>query len=64
LSVWFLKSREIVARELAALFGVKQSAASALCQLRVEEGFLVVADASNKARRYRLTAALQKAFYK
>ena len=50
--------------EIAALFGVKQRAASALCQYWVEEGFFVVANASNKARRYRLADALEKAFYK
>ena len=50
--------------EIAALFGVKQRAASALCQHWAEEGFLVVANASNKARRYRLADALEKTFYK
>jgi Fic family protein len=60
----FAESREISSREIAALFGVKQRAASALCQYWVEEGFFVVANASNKARRYRLADALEKAFYK
>ena len=60
----FAESREISSREIAALFGVKQRAASALCQYWVEEGFFVIANASNKARRYRLADALEKAFYK
>jgi Fic family protein len=60
----FAESREISSREIAALFGVKQRAASALCRYWVEEGFFVVANASNKARRYRLADALEKAFYK
>jgi hypothetical protein len=50
--------------QLAAHFGVKQSAASALCQLRAEEGLLVVADATNEARSYRLADASQQTFYK
>jgi Fic family protein len=60
----FAESREISSREIAALFGVKQRAASALCQRWAEEGFLVVANASNKARRYRLADALEEALYK
>ena len=60
----FAESREISSREIAALFGVKQRAASALCQYWVEEGFFVIANASNRARRYRLADALEKAFYK
>ena len=58
----FAESREISSREIAALFGVKQRAASALCQHWAEEGFLVVANASNKARRYRLADALKRLF--
>ena len=60
----FAESREISSREIAALFGVKQRAASALCQHWAEEGFFVVANASNKARRYRLADALEKTLYK
>jgi len=60
----FAESKEVTAREIAALFGVKQRAASALCQRWAEEGFLVVANASNKARRYRLADALEKALCK
>lgn len=60
----FAKSKEVTARQIAALFGVKQRAASALCQRWAEEGFLVVANASNKARRYRLADALEETFYK
>jgi Fic family protein len=50
----FARSREVAARDIAALFGFRQRAAAALCQRWVAAGFLVVADASNKARRYRV----------
>lgn len=60
----FATSREITTREIASLFGIKQRAAAALCQRWAEEGFLVVANASNKARRYRLADELEQAFYK
>ena len=38
--------------------------APALCQRWAEEGFLVVANASNKARGDRLANALEETFYK
>ena len=60
----FEESKEIGSREIAALFGIKQRAASALCQRWVEERFLVVTNPSNKARRYRLANRLEVAFYK
>jgi Fic family protein len=60
----FAESREITAREISALFGVKQRAAAGLCQRWVDAGFLVVANASNKARRYRLADALEESLYK
>jgi Fic family protein len=60
----FAESKEVTAREIAALFGVRQRAAAALCQRWAEAGFLVVANASNKARRYRLADVLEEALYK
>jgi hypothetical protein len=38
------------------LFGLKARAAAVLCQRWVEEGYLVVSNASKKSRRYRLAA--------
>jgi hypothetical protein len=60
----FTESREIAPREIAALFGVKQSAASALCLTPGRRRLPCRADASSKAGHYRLADALQKAFYK
>jgi Fic family protein len=51
----FERSREVTAKEIAELFGFQQRTASALCQRWAAVGFLVVTDASKKARRYRLS---------
>jgi Fic family protein len=56
----FEQSREVTAKEIAELFGFQQRPAAALCQRWVTEGFLVVADASKKARRYRLNDELEE----
>jgi Fic family protein len=50
----FETSREVTAREIAGLFGFQQRAAAALCQRWVLAGFLVIADSSKRARKYRL----------
>jgi hypothetical protein len=50
----FEGSREITAGEIAGLFGFRQRSAAALCQRWVLAGFLVVADPSKRARKYRL----------
>ena len=50
----FEHSREVTAKEISGLFGFQQRTAAALCQRWVASGFLVIADASKKARRYRL----------
>jgi Fic family protein len=55
----FERSREVTAKEIAELFGFQQRTAAALCQRWVAAGFLVVTDASKKARRYRLTDELE-----
>jgi DNA-binding transcriptional regulator PaaX len=50
----------VTAKEIAELFGFQQRPAAALCQRWVGEGFLVVADSSKKARRYRLKDELEE----
>jgi Fic family protein len=52
----FESSRELTAREIGGLFGYQPRTASQLCQRWVESGFLEVADAAKKSRRYRLAA--------
>jgi Fic family protein len=56
----FEHSREVTAKEIAELFGFQQRPAAALCQRWVAEGFLVIADPSKKARRYRLNDELEE----
>ncbi|WP_213804352.1 Fic family protein [Granulicella sp. dw_53] len=51
--VLFQRSREVTAKEIAELFGFHPRTAAALCQRWVAERFLIVSDASRKARRYR-----------
>ncbi len=50
----FQKSREIVAKDVAELFGYKPRSAALLCQRWVEKSFLVTTDAAKKSRRYKL----------
>jgi Fic family protein len=50
----FRRSKLVTAKEIGALFGYKPQSAALLCRRWVESGFLVTADASKKARRYRL----------
>ena len=56
----FKHAREVTAKEIAELFGFQQRPAAALCQRWVAEGFLVIADPSKKARRYRLSDELEE----
>jgi Fic family protein len=56
----FEQSREVTAKEIAEFFGFQQRPAAALCQRWVAEGFLVIADPSKKARRYRLNDKLEE----
>jgi Fic family protein len=56
----FEQSREVTAKGIAELFGFQQRTAGALCQRWVAESFLVVANSSKKARRYRLTEELEE----
>jgi Fic family protein len=50
----FRKSREIAAKDVAALFGYKPRTAALLCQRWVEKGFLETTDPAKKSRRYKL----------
>jgi len=52
--VLFEESREVSAKDIAKVFGFQPRTATAVCQRWVAEGFLVVTNASKKARRYRL----------
>ncbi len=52
----FRRSREIAAKDIADLFGFKARAAAQLCQRWTEAGFLEIANASFRSRRYRLAS--------
>ncbi len=56
----FERSRDATAKEIAGLLGFQQRPAAALCRRWVAEGFLVVADPSKKARRYRLNEEFEE----
>ena len=58
----FKDSREVTAKDIAALFGFHQQTTSLLCRRWVAEGFLVTADASRKSRRYRLSKEYEQMF--
>jgi len=51
----FETSREITARDVAALFGYRPRNAALLCRRWVEQGFLEVTDPAKKSRRYKLS---------
>jgi Fic family protein len=55
----FERSREVTARDIAALFGFQPRTAAALCQHWVGVGFLAIADPAKKSRRYRLSDSLE-----
>jgi Fic family protein len=50
----FLRARTVASRDVAKFFGMSARAGSDLCVRWVKAGFLVVADPSKRARRYRL----------
>ena len=50
----FQNSREIAAKDVAALFGYRPRTAPLLCQRWVEKGFLETTDPAKKSRRYKL----------
>ena len=50
----FLKSDTITSAQIGKLFGFKPRTSSALCASWVKDGFLKVADPSNKGRKYKL----------
>jgi len=52
----FEKSSELTAREIGGLFGYRPRTASEHCRRWTEQGFLEVADAAKKSRRYRLAS--------
>jgi Fic family protein len=58
----FEHSREVTSKEMAALFGLQQRSAAALCQRWTEQGFLVIAEAAKKSRRYRLEERFERQF--
>lgn len=58
----FEGSREVSAKDIAALFSFRPRTATALCQRWVAEGFLVATNTSKKSRRYRLADAYEESF--
>lgn len=48
----------VTAQQIGELFGFQPRTASALCQLWVKNGFLIVVDPSKKGRKYRLAKKL------
>jgi Fic family protein len=50
----FQESNWITASQVGALFGLQPRTARVICQKWVDDGFLVVTDASKKARKYEL----------
>lgn len=50
--ILFEHSREITAKDIAQLFSYQPRSAAWLCQRWVEDGFLIVTDASRKSRKY------------
>ncbi|MFC1763456.1 Fic family protein [Planctomycetota bacterium] len=59
----FKEKREIVAGDLVDLFGIKPRTASLWCSQWIDAGFLVVTNASRKARRYALTSEYEVLFH-
>jgi Fic family protein len=55
----FEASREVEAKEIGGMFGLKPRSAALLCQRWVEGGFLEITNASRKARRYKLSDAYE-----
>jgi Fic family protein len=55
----FQEAREVEAKEIGGLFGLKPRSAALLCQRWVEGGFLEVTNPSRKSRRYKLGEAYE-----
>lgn len=55
----FQEFETITSRQIGDLFGFKARTSAALCASWIESGFLVMVDASNKGRKYRLSAEYQ-----
>lgn len=56
----FQEFETITSRQVGELFGFKSRTSAALCANWVESGFLTVVDASNKGRKYKLSAKYSK----
>lgn len=54
----FANQAEVTARDIGGFFGVKPQRARQICREWVRQGFLVVANASDRRRSYRLAAHL------
>jgi hypothetical protein len=52
----FQEFETITSRQIAELFGFKPRTSSAICESWVESGFITIVDASNKKRKYKLSA--------
>jgi len=59
----FERSRELTARDIGSLFGLKPRTIATLCQRWVEEGFIEPVNTSKKARRYRLSPRYEALIY-
>lgn len=57
----FQEFETITSRQIGDFFGFKPRTSAALCVKWVDSGFLVVVDASNKGRKYRLADQYQRA---
>ncbi len=55
----FQEHEFITSQQVSALFGFKPRTGAALCEVWVEKGFLIIADPSNKGRKYCLSQEYQ-----
>ncbi len=56
----FEHAETVTARQVGELFGFKPRTSAHLCSQWVTDGFLIIANPSNKARSYRLAQQFQK----
>lgn len=56
----FQEFETITSRQIGELFGFKPRTSAALCASWIESGFLTMVDASNKGRKYKLSAEHRK----
>ncbi len=56
----FQEFTTITSHQIGELFGFKPRTSATLCRAWVEQGFLEIADASNKGRKYTLSKSYQK----